>query len=529
MTDRLRGQGKILRRDALAGLMAGAVGGLLGQAASRAGATEPGRRLQNEAAPASDAPTGRLVPWIFLHSPLEQWMADYKRTFDAWAEGGVRGLVVGPLRFFPQVPRFERSYLYQFQGAKYPTFKPDPAVYKSFGVAPPPEEPRDPEKEKRLQAMLDDAASRGWEILFYESGQLGGARPLAEDPFGAVGWAAGVQDTLNAFPQAQGVLRDACNEQPHELAVVKGREIFEIREDERRRFAHLGVDGARMERGAAHFRERFHNLTSSRVRYYSSGGMLGALALFDPNEDALYWLRTRQEMLVGYLAAMSREIRKLNRKVKFGNIPRGAAFSLQTTHDYLKMEPYLDYIFPKHYFWNRGFDGMYGTVSRWVRKIAEWNPGLTEKDCFAVVKAWLGLELPGIHSVADMDSVGFPDAFFSEVVHSETRRALDAFGDDSRVIAWVSTGRHPHAGDPMPGRDLHRILVASQRAGLKRFVYHPDPDLGTAEWGVISRLCGKPWVPRPDGYWPPNTPRPDTWDWARKVKLREVWKREPSK
>lgn len=79
----------------------------------------------------------------------------------------------------------------------------------------------------------------------------------------------------------------------------------------------------------------------------------------------------------------------------------------------------------------------------------------------------------------------------------------------------------------MPGRDLHRILTASARAGLKRFVYHPDPDLGTAEWGVISGLCGKPWVPRPDGYWPPNTPRPDSWNWARKVKLREIWKRDP--
>lgn len=527
MTDRLRGQKGMRRRDMLAGLMAGTVGGLLGQAGSRATAREPGRPLQREAPPGKETQSERLVPWMFIHSPLEQWMADYKRTFDAWAEGGVRGLVVGPLRFFPKVPRFEMSYMYQFQGARYPTFKPDPRVYKSFGVRPPPEEPRDPAKEKQLQAMLDDAASRGWEILFYESGQMGGARPLAEDPYGAVGFAAGVQDTMNAFPQAHGILLDACNEQPHELVIHKGREIFEILEDERRRFAHLGIDGARMERGMKHLRERFHSFTSSKVRYYASGGMLGALALFDLSEDTLYWLRKRQEILIGYLASISPQIRTLNRKVKLGNIPRQPALSLQTTHDYLKMEPHLDYIFPKHYFWHRGFDGLYGTVSRWVQKIAEWNPGLTEKDCFAVVKAWLGLELPGIHSVADMDSVGFPDAFFSELVHSETRRALDAFGDDSRVIAWVSTGRHPHGGDPMPGRDLHRILTASARAGLKRFVYHPDPDLGTAEWGVISGLCGKPWVPRPDGYWPPNTPRPDSWNWARKVKLREIWKRDP--
>ena len=27
----------------------------------------------------------------------------------------------------------------------------------------------------------------------------------------------------------------------------------------------------------------------------------------------------------------------------------------------------FDYVFPKHYYWHRGFDGLYGTVARWVR------------------------------------------------------------------------------------------------------------------------------------------------------------------
>ena len=36
---------------------------------------------------------------------------------------------------------------------------PGKEVYKSFGVDPPPEAPRDPAKEKLLHAMLDDAAS----------------------------------------------------------------------------------------------------------------------------------------------------------------------------------------------------------------------------------------------------------------------------------------------------------------------------------------------------------------------------------
>ena len=202
--------------------------------------------------------------------------------------------------------------------------------------------------------------------------------------------------------------------------------------------------------------------------------------------------------------------------MELGTIPRTATFSVLTAQDYQKTHPYFDYIFPKHYYWHRGFDGMYGTIARWVQRIAEWNPDLTEEDCFAVVKAWFGIELPGIHSLADME-LGFPEEFFSKVVHSETRRALEAVGDDTKVIAWVSTGRRPHGGDSMGARDLYGILMASERAGLKRFVFHPDPDLGAAEWSVISGLCGRRWKEDPDGsYWPSDTQRSEEYSGGRK-------------
>ena len=40
-----------------------------------------------------------MIPWIFTHSPLEHWLPDYQRTFDAWEDGGVRGIVFGYLQF----------------------------------------------------------------------------------------------------------------------------------------------------------------------------------------------------------------------------------------------------------------------------------------------------------------------------------------------------------------------------------------------------------------------------------------------
>ncbi|MCP5109807.1 MAG: hypothetical protein GY953_03110, partial [bacterium] len=201
-----------------------------------------------------------------------------------------------------------------------------------------------------------------------------------------------------------------------------------------------------------------------------------------------------------------KQIDGLSRKVKLGTIPRAPTFSVLTTQDYQRMHPYFDYVFPKHYFWHRGFDGLYGTVARWVQKIHEWNPSLTQRDCFAVAKAWFGIELPGVQSLADME-LGFPDEFFEQVVFTETRRALEAIGDANKVIAWVQTGRSPHAGDPMPARDLDRILAASRKAGLKRFLFQPSGDLGAAEWSVISSFCGNRWKKSPTGYWPPGTPK----------------------
>lgn len=214
-----------------------------------------------------------------------------------------------------------------------------------------------------------------------------------------------------------------------------------------------------------HLQARFHSLTPSLVRFHQGGGMLGGLSLFDMNEDALYWLRMRQQSTLSNMAAIRKEWNQLPRKTKLGTIPRSAAFSVLTTQDYQKTHGYFDTIFPKHYYWHRGFDGMYGTIARWVATLGQWNPTLTEEDCFGVVKVLFGLQLPGIKKLADFEN-GFPDEFFDEVVFAETKRALDATGDATKVIAWVSTGRNPHAGDPMPANDLRRLLEASHRATL---------------------------------------------------------------
>jgi hypothetical protein len=466
-----------------------------------------------------------LIPWIFVQDPLERWLDEYPTTFDAWHDGGVRGIVVGYLRWR------------QDDGSMVPCFPVDPAAYAAFDVPLPPETPRDNAKEARFAAMLDDAVGRGWDVLFFgarTSARLAPGAPAGDDPFGARAYAAGMASALAAYPQATGWVIDGAGEHHYELAFHHGGELFEIREYERPWHEAIGADVGRMERGIEQLRARFQRLTPEQVRYHAPAGLLAGLALFDLTEDALYWLRMRRETALASMAAVREQVNRIDRArgtgaVRLGAIPRTASFSALTGQDYALMSRHFDYLFPKHYFWHRGFDGMYGTVARWVRRLGEWNPGLSEADCFSVVTALFGLRLPGVASLADME-LGFPDAFFTEVVATETRRALAALGDPERVIAWVQTGRLPHGGDQMSGGDLYRILTASEAAGLRRFLFHPAGTLetrpgamGHSEWAVLSRLCGTPWredADDPEAYWPADTPRPERFSMGRRPPAR---------
>ena len=417
--------------------------------------------------------------WIFVFNPLERYLANYREIFDAWQEGGVTGIVVG------------RMFFMQEDESSVPAFPQDAAAYRKLGLTPPAAEPRDEAKEQALSQMFDDAKRRGWHIMVFNSGST-----------------AHVQSLINRYPQVDGVIIDGPGENHYELANHHGGELFELREHERRDYARLGYEVDRIERGIAHLRERFHHLTPDLVRYHAPGGTLAGLVLFDIDEDALYWLRGRQHRsLVAWQEARA-TLDKVDRYVELGGIPRITTWSSLTGQNYQQMPPYFDYIFPKHYYWHRGFDGMYGTVQRWVHKFREWNPSLSEEDGFLLMKSLFGLELPGVNRLIDLE-MGFPEEFFTQIVYQETRRALEAIKDVDKTIFWVSTGRFPHAGDPMPARDLAGILRATQAAGGTRFLFHPDPDPGPGEWTIITQMCGTPWRQSRGGYWPPDSRQPD--------------------
>ena len=273
-----------------------------------------------------------------------------------------------------------------------------------------------------------------------------------------------------------------------------------------------------------HLFTRLHNLTDRDIRIWcgtgsssSAGtfsgapqggsGLLGAFGLLGNDPALAEWLAFRMDSLTETYKRLG-ELARANtqRSFKIAAGPRSAGWSSLCGYDYGRLGDVLDVMLCKHYFWHRGFDGLYGTVARYVQTLTEWSPGLSERGALQFVTALFGIELPGIETLRDFDR-GFPPEFFQTVVVRETERAIAAMGDDpERVCPWVDAGRKPHDGEPFTPHDLDRMLEAAQGAGLRRFLYHHHGNLTPGEWAVISARCGQPWqsttspLPSLEGY-----------------------------
>ena len=225
-----------------------------------------------------------LEPWMRIGQPLENVLQDYERVLDAWDAGGIRGLVFGRLVFADAQGEFP-----------IPAFPAKIAAYQERGLeAEELEVASDPAREKLLHDMLGNASARGWKLLIFCPGQ-GTAHVRAEglegDLYGAVKTAAVWDEIFSAFPEVDGGIMDGWTESPYE-PVAAFRDLSDPIKDQSEA---RGYDAARLERGMRHLKRRFQNLTPGMVRYYGAHGVLAEINLFDINEDALYWLRWRQQ------------------------------------------------------------------------------------------------------------------------------------------------------------------------------------------------------------------------------------------
>jgi hypothetical protein len=380
-----------------------------------------------------------------------------------------------------------------------------------------------------LARTLQAAKDRGWQVWLFcphYGAAPAGRGPVMVDDESRVAQMARLVDCMEQHPMADGAVLDGP-EWGYEIAPFhqNGRSsIFnDLPEAVAEGAARLGYDHGRMVEAKDRLYARLHALTDRDVQLWGGGGggFLGAFGLLGNDPGLAEWLAFRLDSLT----ETYRRFRELTdahatRRVKLAAGPRSAAWSSLCGYDYDRLGDVLDVMLCKHYFWHRGFDGMYGTVARYVQTLTEWSPALSEESALKVVTALFGIELPGARSLRDLDA-GFPQEFFDRIVVRETERAIAAMGDPERVCPWVDAGRKPHDGDPFTAHDLDRMLEAASRAGLRRFLYHHHGNLTPGEWAVISARCGRPWQtttsPAPllegyeasasmPGYYPPDLP-----------------------
>ncbi|MBI3921654.1 MAG: hypothetical protein HY318_09575 [Armatimonadetes bacterium] len=450
--------------------------------------------------------------WMDVMRDIESVMNDYERLFDKWAEGGVDGLVIGPM-YFDAAALYARARYVKKEREPTPCFDPNPEVYRRLGVEAPPPPPteKSPEERKRLERMLTDARARGWSVWIFTPGAgsgPGGTGHIFADEKTQAAFCARMIDTLEHFPMANGGIMDGP-EWGYEIAPhhMNYRSYFfnDLPESVAPKCAELGYDYQALVAAKDRLLDTLHHLDSSQVKRYASGGLLGSLQLFGSDPDLMSWLKFRIDALTDCCKRIRACLEaEMSHKAKLGYGPRSACFAPLCGYDFAQVAKHVDVLLPKHYFWHRGFDGLYGTAYRYVETLTLWNPGLSDAEALAVVKALFGLELPGVQDRSDFDK-GFPQEFFDVVVKQETVAALAAVDDPNRVVPWVDAGRRPHDGDPFTAEDLRRMLIAAQEAGLQRFLYHHHGNLTEGEWSVMSELCGKAWQPDYEGgYQPPD-------------------------
>ncbi|MCE5258712.1 MAG: hypothetical protein LLG44_06560 [Chloroflexi bacterium] len=446
--------------------------------------------------------------WMDVMRELELVLYDYERQFDAWEEGGVTGLVIGPLTFAAAklLPVSGTRYV-EGDTPPFAPYDPDPAVYKRFGVqAPPPPCDKAPEKRVLLEKMLVNAKKRGWTVLIFQAGT--GAGPgggnLITDVRSQAAMTARMVDTLAHYPMIDGAVMDGP-EWGYEIAehFYKRRSfIFDnLPAEVEPSCRELGYAYSELVAAKDRFYERLHHLTPRAIEAMAGGGLFGALALTGSDPGLVAWFDYRIDSLTHFFRVVRDGIAAEHPGAVIGCGPRSASFAPLCGYDLTHLAQFMDILLPKHYFWHRGFDGMLGTVGRYVEVLTEWNPSLSDAAALSVVEALFGLRLPGVTQRSDLETALTPE-FCAQVVTRETRMALAAVDEPKRIVPWVDAGRMPHDGDPVSAGFLGQMLRTAQNAGLERFLYHHAGNLTAAEWSVMSALCGKPWQPLQSGYIP---------------------------
>ena len=354
--------------------------------------------------------------WMDIQRDLEGVMNDHERTLDAWQEGGVDGVVYGPLAFGTAKLSQNATSIPSDEPVA-AVYDPNPAVYQRLGVeAPPPPEHKLPEKRALLEQTMRATKDRGMQVLvMYADGGAGPGGPghHLHDPRTLNSRVARMVDTLEHLPMVDAVIMDGP-EWGYEMAPhhMNHRSFFfnDLPESVAPMAKDLGYDYRAMVAAKDRLLDRFHQLDARNIRAHARGGLVGAYRMLGADPDLMAWLSFRVETLTRYFRGVREGVAaNLDRPVRLGCGPRSAAFAPLCGYDFVELAEFMDFLLPKHYFFHRGFDGFVGTVYRYSQTLIEWNPGLTVADTLEIVQALFGILQPGVEDgLLDFESALSP-------------------------------------------------------------------------------------------------------------------------
>jgi hypothetical protein len=406
--------------------------------------------------------------------------------------------------------------------------EPDARHYTDTELTPvePPAETM--QKQSQIRSLFSAVRERGMEIYIYGTnphsgggsrqvyGQLackhvldadGTARPVDSYWGACVNGAqflpyhlGRIRDAYHHFPEVSGFLNDGP-EFGYEIApglMGDNWSVFSCFGPccEQRANA-VGHDLAASRLATLALHEALRSLDAERVEeaITSPAGLPETLAVIADAPAIAEWLAFKSDAVVAYTQALCDGVRQIDASLQVGIGSRLPAFTPLTGSDLSRLARHADFVLPKIYLWMGGYDGLYGTIYRWTRTLAEWNASLSESLLVRLVFKLFGFALPGVKCLADMErhldpadleavEVGavtrltregdpFPERFFDEVVVDQVETMVAQAGDPWRVRPWVGTS---HGGRIMTPGELDQLLTAGERGGLQTYMYYGAPD-----------------------------------------------------
>ena len=485
-----------------------------------------------------------LEAWMRVGYPIETVLGDTERVLDAWQSGGVKGILIGPLRFDTGLP--DAPSITDLRGAhlcppsdprRVAAFEPNPTIYRRYGVVAPSPSGHDMTARWAALGRFLDAVKRKniavW-IIEPDDGMVapdpspnGDALPsdlrhrlLFEETWQRA-FIARVEDTLGQVPQADGII--LTGPEWGYLPGTTGPEDFlgPLPATAAPLATALGFDLDRLIAAQTRLVTRLRKLTREASRLGAGGGAFATTTMLGNDPGIVSWLTFRARALSKFLLAVHDVTERLGKsrgkEVKFGLNPMMPSLAPLAGYDFPGLATVCDMVVPRFGIHHRGTDGLYGLLSKWVGAMNEWSSSLWEAESFEAVGALTGLHLPSsdpaapagqrMLSLRDFER-GYPEAFWREVMVPEARRAIaQADGYPWRVLPSVGTGRRPQGGDPVGVADFRRLLDAIKEGGVRQVVYHNYSHLTPGEWSMLSEISGTAWRPgsgTQSGYEPPD-------------------------